>query len=57
MREKPLLTEQDIAGRFQFALDRHRKPASYWTDKVHMVIDVKFFKIYFNAAARRRPAK
>ena len=57
MREKPLLTEQDIADRFQFALDHYRKPASYWTDKVHMVIDVKFFKIYLNAAARRRAAK
>ena len=57
MREKPLLTEQDIADRFQFALDHYRKPASYWTDKVHMVIDVKFFKIYLNADARRRAAK
>jgi hypothetical protein len=57
MRQKPLLTDQDILDRHQFSLDFYRKPESWWTQEVDMVIDVKFFKIYLNREARKRAAK
>ena len=56
MRQKPLLTAQDIVDRFQFATDYSNKPAQWWVEKVDMVIDVKYFKIYLNKAARSRAA-
>ena len=57
MRQKPVLAAQDIVGRFQFATDYSNKPAQWWVEKVDMVIDVKYFKIYLNKAARSRAAK
>ena len=45
MREKPVLTQQEIADRFEFAMEYEGKPASYWTSHVHLHIDCKLFKI------------
>ena len=39
MREKPVLTEQDIKERKAFAKKYKDKPASFWTKHVHLHID------------------
>ena len=52
MREKPVLTQQDIAERFEFAREYKDKPASYWTSHVHLHIDCKLFKVSLNKKAR-----
>ena len=57
MRQKPLLTDDDIAARYEFAKRHHRKPVSWWLHSVDMIIDVKYFKIYLSKAARSRAAK
>lgn len=57
MREKPLLTEDDVKDRRAFG-DKYRgKPRSFWTSHIHMSIDVKLFKVYLSGAARKRAAK
>lgn len=56
-RDKPDLTEEDIAARFSFGKKYSKKPDTFWTDTVLLTIDVKYFKVYTNKAARARAAK
>ena len=50
MREKPILTEQDIVERYDFA--NKGKRASYWTSHIHLHMDCKLFKVCLNQKAR-----
>ena len=52
MRQKPMLTKVDVEQRSSFAEEHYRKPATFWTDKVHAFMDNKFFPTYLNAKSR-----
>ena len=56
-RDKPDLTDQDVCDRKAFGEKYAEKPATFWTQNVQMTIDVKYFKIYTNKAARSRAAR
>lgn len=57
MREKPVLTDEDVADRKEFADAYGRKPAVWWTTHVHMAIDVKHFSVFLHGGARARAAQ
>lgn len=57
LREKPVLTRQDIKDRLAFARKYHRRPATWWHSNVHAAIDAKFFKALLSAEARSRAAQ
>ena len=48
LREKPLLTEEDIKARFAFAKMYRHKSAGSWMKAFHAAIDGKLFKVYLN---------
>ena len=50
-REKPILSDEDIAERFKFAKANRRKSEKQWL-KIHMHIDCKWFPVYLNGKAR-----
>ena len=52
MRQKPVLTEEDVKDRLAFAVEYANKPVSFWEDKVHAYMDNKFFTPYLTAKAR-----
>ena len=57
MREKPMLTDEDIKARHQFAKDYAAKPVTWWKNHLHLIIDVKFFPVYLHEQARRHVAQ
>ena len=57
MRQKPLLTEQDIMDRHQFAKTYARKTKQWWLHHIQLTIDVKYFRVYLDKEARSRAAK
>ena len=57
MRQKPLLTEKDVADRYAFGKKYSEKPQGWWTSVLHLIIDVKFFLAFLNAKARRHAAQ
>ena len=57
MRQKPLLTDQDVIDRKAFANKYAVKPADWWLKGVHLTIDVKYFKVFLGQEARSRAAK
>ena len=57
MRQKPLLTEQDIMDRHQFAKTYARKTRQWWLQHIQLTIDVKYFRVYLDKEARSRAAK
>jgi hypothetical protein len=56
MRQKPLLTKEDIIERYAFACKYKDKPKAFWR-KVHIYIDLKTFPVYPNAKARKVAAQ
>ena len=57
MREKPLLTEDDIKARLEFARKYHTKTSAWWNKAIHSYIDGKYFKVYMTGAGRVRAAQ
>jgi len=57
LREKPVLTETDIADRKKFADKYHSKPASWWSNHLHMSIDCKHFQVLLHGTARKHAAQ
>ena len=57
LRNKPLLTEDDIATRKQFAKDYKAKRKPWWLSHVDIHIDNKNFPVATNANAREHEAK
>ena len=45
LREKPLLTPEDVKARFQFAKTYRSKSAAWWVDRIDAFIDGKHFQV------------
>ena len=57
LREKPLLTPDDVTARFKFSKAYKDKTASWWNTQVHAFLDGKHFKTYLTSSARRVAAQ
>jgi hypothetical protein len=57
LREKPVLTDEDIADRLAFAKKYKDKSKAWWQKNVHAFIDGKFFQVYLNGKERDRAAR
>ena len=57
LREKPVLTEQDVIDRKAFAEKFGGKSASWWNTAIHMTIDVKQFQVLPHGKSRRHAAQ
>ena len=57
LREKPMLTAEDIAARKDFAAKYAGKTSAWWQKSVQLHIDVKHFAIYLNGKGRRYVAQ
>eukprot|EP00439_Symbiodinium_sp_Y106_P065756 s40_g10.t1 len=57
LREKPVLTPEDVRDRFNFAKKYRRKSGTWWADRVDAFIDGKHFQIYLNSKERLRAAQ
>ena len=57
LREKPVLTEEDIRARLAFGRKYANKSALWWQKRLHAVIDGKSFKVYLNNDGRKRAAQ
>ncbi|CAE8650842.1 unnamed protein product, partial [Polarella glacialis] len=57
LREKPCLTEQDIADRYAFAKKYRSRTKAWWKKTIHAFIDGKHFKVYLNKTQRERAAQ
>jgi len=52
MREKPLLTDQDVKDRFKFSVKYKGKSLAWWIKYIQLHIDCKWFKVFLNGKAR-----
>lgn len=51
-REKPLLTDEDVAARKAFAETYAPKPQTFWAQSIHAYLDEKYFTPYLTPSAR-----
>lgn len=57
LREKPILTEEDIRKRVVFTGKNRNRPKEDWLTKPHAIIDNKFFALYRNRKDRNEAAR
>ena len=57
LRQKPVLTPDDIGERLAFAKKYGAKSERWWNSAVHMIIDVKHFRVLPHGSARRYAAR
>jgi hypothetical protein len=57
LREKPLLTEEDVKARLKFARKYKGNSAKWWNSFIDMHIDAKFFQVYLHGKARAHAAR
>lgn len=57
LRQKPTLTDEDVAARRKFATDYSGKSATWWNKAVHLIIDVKHYRALPHGDARRHAAQ
>jgi len=57
LREKPILTKDDIKERLRFGLQHKRRSKTQWSLYPHAIIDNKNFPLYLNAAGREYAAR
>ena len=57
LREKPLLTPDDVKARLAFAKKYVDKTKAWWNSHIHGFIDGKHFQVYLNGASRARAAQ
>ena len=57
LREKPVLTDDDIKDRQVFAKTYSKKTGNWWNKHIHLTIDVKHFKVLPHSNARRYAAQ
>jgi transposase len=57
LREKPVLTKEDMRARLVFARKYHLKTRAWWNKALHASIDGKYFKAYLTGDARVRAAQ
>ena len=53
MRNKPILTPQDVADRYAFAKKYKGKPAKWWLRNIHIHLDNHNFKVATTARGRK----
>ncbi|CAE7938979.1 unnamed protein product [Symbiodinium necroappetens] len=51
LREKPVLTPEDVRDRFQFAKTYRNKTGTWWANRLDAFIDGKHFQVYLNSKA------
>ena len=57
LREKPSLTDEDVAARFEFARKYRAKTKEWWCKNIHGFIDGKKFTVHLNGGTRVRAAQ
>ena len=57
LRQKPVLTPKDIDDRLAFAKKWGTKTAAWWNGTLHMIIDIKHYKVLPHGDARRHAAQ
>ena len=57
LREKPVLTADDVRERKRFAEKYKAKSAAWWQNRIDLHIDVKHFPVYLHGVARAHAAK
>lgn len=57
LREKLVLTAEDVKAWRAFAATCRRKSKAWWLKNVHAFIDCKRFQVYLNASERPRAAQ
>ena len=57
LREKPILTAEDVKARLTFARKYHLKSKWWWSNRLDAAIDAKFFKACLTGDARLRAAQ
>lgn len=57
MRQKPVLTAEDVQARYAFAQKYKGKSAKWWNEEVHAFIDNKHWPVYLSANARALAAR
>ena len=57
MREKPLLTEDDVKARYAWAKKYRHKTRAWWLRAFDVAIDGKLFKVYLNGKERLTAAR
>jgi len=57
LRQKPTLTPDDIAARLAFAEKYESKSAAWWNKSIHLIIDVKHFRVLPHGCARKHAAQ
>ena len=57
LRQKPVLTDDDIVARKKFADKFAKRPASWWSQQLHLIIDVKHFRVLPHGDARKYAAQ
>ena len=53
LRERPVLTSEDVKARAAFAARYRRRTAAWWIENVHLHVDNHVFKVPANKATRR----
>ncbi len=53
LRHKPLLTPQDVKGRFAFAMKHNGMPTSWWLHKINIHVGNHMFKVATTAKGRK----
>lgn len=57
LRERPILTKEDMDERLAFARKHQRRPSEAWVDWPHAVIDNKGFQLMLNKEGRSHSAR
>ena len=57
LRQKPVLTEEDISDRLAFAEKFAGRSKAWWNSSIHMIIDIKHFRVLPHGSARRYAAQ
>ena len=57
LRERPILTEADVAERLAWAKRHVRRTEKQWVSRPHAVIDNKHFQLYTNKTGREHAAR
>ena len=57
LRQKPVLTPEDVVERLAFAKTFVSKSVGWWKSSMHMIIDIKYFRVLPHGSARRYAAQ
>ena len=57
LKEKPILTPEDVVERLDFAKQHANRTKAQWVANPHAIIDNKHFQLYINRAGRQHAAR